>query len=149
MAVFNKLISVIDKPAKRVGRGFGSGKGGHTSSRGQKGQKSRRGSKIPLWFEGGQLPLIKRLPMLRGKGKFNVLVKTAEVTLTELNRMKADTITFDTLKLEKVIPAAAKQAKVIASGSISRKVTLTGENIALSANAKVAVAPAGAPTPPA
>lgn len=143
MSAFSKITSITERSAKRVGRGFGSGKGGHTSGRGQKGQKSRRGSKIPLWFEGGQLPLIKRLPMLRGKGRFNVLVKTAEVTLSELNKMQADTITFDTLKLERVIPAGAKKAKVIASGSISRKVTITGENVALSATAQLAIEKAG------
>ena len=143
MSAFSKLTSVTEPSAKRLGRGFGSGKGGHTSSRGQKGQKSRRGSKIPLWFEGGQLPLIKRLPMLRGKGRFNVLVTTAEVTLSELDKMQADTITFDTLKLERIIPAGAKKAKIIASGSISRKVTITGEKIAASANAVVAIEKAG------
>lgn len=143
MSALSKIISVKDKSAKRPGRGFGSGKGGHTSSRGQKGQKSRRGAKIPLWFEGGQLPLIKRLPMLRGKGKFNVLVTTAEVTLAEINNMKADAISFDTLKLEKVIPVQAKKAKIIASGSIFRKVSITGDNIAVSKGAKAAIEKAG------
>lgn len=126
MSLLNKLVKSTTRSAKRVGRGYSSGKGGHTSSRGMKGQKSRQGANIPLWFEGGQLPLIKRLPMLRGKGRLNVVRPTAELTLTELNNMKAETITLETLKLEKVISPRFKKAKVIASGNIDRKVTVEG-----------------------
>lgn len=129
MSLLNKLNKSTSKSNKRIGRGYGSGKGGHTSSRGQKGQKSRQGAKIPLWFEGGQLPLIKRLPMLRGKGKLNVVRPTAEVTLSEVDAMKADTITLDTLKLEKVIDSKYKKAKIIASGKLSRKVTVEGVQV--------------------
>jgi len=129
MSLLNKLISITKKSAQRVGRGYGSGKGGHTSTRGQKGQKSRGGSKIPLWFEGGQLPLIKRLPMLRGKGKLNVVRPTAEITLTEIDNMQAETITLETLKLEKVIHPRFKKAKIIASGTLNRKVTVTGVKV--------------------
>lgn len=141
MSVLSSIKSVTSKPKRRVGRGFGSQKGGHTSGRGQKGQKSRRGSKIPLWFEGGQLPLIKRLPMLRGKARFNVLNFTAEVTLSDLDKMQANTITFDTLKLEKVIPVRAKKAKIIASGKVTRKITVEG--IQISAKAQEALEKAG------
>lgn len=65
-----KLSKTVAKPKKRLGRGYGSGKGGHTSSRGQKGQKSR--GKLPLYFEGSKMrkSLIRRLPMLRGKMRF-------------------------------------------------------------------------------
>ena len=68
--VLEKLSKTAAKPKKRLGRGYGSGKGGHTSSRGQKGQKSR--SKLPLYFEGSKMrkSLIRRLPMLRGKRRF-------------------------------------------------------------------------------
>lgn len=141
MSVLSSIKSVTTKSKRRIGRGFGSQKGGHTSSRGQKGQKSRRGSKIPLWFEGGQLPLIKRLPMLRGKARFNVLNFTAEVTLSELDNMQADTITFDTLKLEKVIPSRVKAAKIIASGKLNRKITVEG--VKISAKAKEALEKVG------
>lgn len=126
MSLLNKIISSTTKSKKRLGRGYGSGKGGHNSSRGQKGQKSRQGANIPLWFEGGQLPLIKRLPMLRGKGRLNVVRPTAEVTLSEIENMKADTITLDTLKLEKIIDKRFKKAKIIASGKLNRKVTIEG-----------------------
>lgn len=137
MSLLNKLTSTITTAAKRVGRGYGSGKGGHTASRGQKGQKSRRGAKIPLWFEGGQLPLIKRLPMLRGKGRLNVVRPVAEVTLGDIQKMSAEVITLDTLKLEKVIDRRFKKAKIIGTGNIQRKVTVKG--LKLSVQAKEAI----------
>ncbi len=129
MSLLTNLFKITETSKKRVGRGYGSGKGGHTSSRGQKGQKSRGGSKIPVWFEGGQLPLIKRLPMLRGKGRLNVVRPSAEINLTEIQRMKADIITLDSLKLEKLIDIKFKKAKIIASGEITRKVTIKGLKI--------------------
>ena len=61
-----KIIKGSTKKAKRVGRGFGSGKGGHTSGKGHKGQKARTGGQVPSWFEGGQTPLVKRMPYIRG-----------------------------------------------------------------------------------
>jgi len=93
----NQLPKITSKKKKRVGRGYGSGKGGHTSGRGAKGQKAR--SKVKPWFEGGQTPLLKRLPMKRGKDKFkslkpkpivlnlkylNLLPKNKKVTLKSL-----------------------------------------------------------------
>ena len=126
MSILNNLIKITTKKAKRVGRGYSSGKGGHTVGRGQKGQTSRTGSKIPLWFEGGQLPLVKRMPMLRGKGKFKVVRSTAQISLTDLENMKAAEVTLETLKLEKIIEPRFKKAKIIASGKINRKVVLRG-----------------------
>jgi large subunit ribosomal protein L15 len=113
----------------------------HTAGRGQKGQKSRNGGKIPLWFEGGQLPLIKRMPMLRGKGKFNVVRPTAELTLSEIQNMKADTISLETLKLEKVIDSRFKKAKIILSGELIRKVTVV--DVGVTAGAAKAIEKAG------
>jgi len=140
MSLLNNLTSIVSRSSKRVGRGFGSGKGGHTSGRGMKGQRSRVGSKIPLWFEGGQLPLTKRLPMLRGKGRFNVLTPTAEVTLSEIEKMKAKVVNLETLKQEKVINARFKKAKVIKTGELTRKVTV---EIPTSAASKKAIENAG------
>lgn len=137
MSLLTTLLKITETSKKRVGRGYGSGKGGHTSSRGQKGQKSRGGSKIPVWFEGGQLPLIKRLPMLRGKGRLNVVRPSAEINLTQLQRMKADIITLDALKLEKLIDVRFKKAKIIASGEITRKVTLKGLKVSEAAKKAV------------
>jgi large subunit ribosomal protein L15 len=141
MSLLNQLPSIVTKSQKRIGRGYGSGVGGHTSTRGQKGYKSRVGSKVPLWFEGGQLPLIKRLPMMRGKGKFKVVNPTAEVSLTALSRMQAETVTLESLKLEKVIDKRFHKAKIIASGKLERPVTVQG--IGVSEAAQKAIAQAG------
>lgn len=140
MSLLNNLTSIISRSSKRVGRGYGSGKGGHTSGRGMKGQKSRVGSKIPLWFEGGQLPLTKRLPMLRGKGRFNVLTPTAEVTLSDLEKMTAKVINLETLKFEKIINARFKKAKLVKTGKLTRKVTV---EIPASAASQKAIESAG------
>jgi len=143
MSLLNSLTSIVSRSSKRVGRGYGSGKGGHTSGRGMKGQRSRVGSKIPLWFEGGQLPLTKRLPMLRGKGRFNVLVPTAEVTLADIEKMDAKVINLETLKIEKVINARFKKAKLVKTGKLTRKVTV---EIPVSAASKKAIESAGGST---
>lgn len=137
MSLLGKLTKITTKSQKRIGRGYGSGKGGHTSTRGTKGYKSRQGSKVPVWFEGGQLPLIKRLPMLRGKGRLNVVRPTAQVSLAEIEKMKADVITLDALKLEKVIDARFKKAKIIASGEITRKVTVQGVPVSKAAKSMI------------
>jgi large subunit ribosomal protein L15 len=76
---------------KRLGRGYGSGKGGHTSSRGAKGQKAR--SKVKIWFEGGQLALIRRLPKTRGKGRFKPLKPSPViVNLKNLKEVKKGSV---------------------------------------------------------
>ena len=128
MSLLHTLKSIVDRPKKRVGRGPGSGKGSHTAGRGQKGYKSRVGSKVPLWFEGGQLPLVKRLPMVRGKRRFNVLNLTAELTLTDLDRLaqKIDVISIEALQLAGLIDKRYKRGKVIATGSVNRAVTIKG-----------------------
>jgi large subunit ribosomal protein L15 len=134
MSLLNKLKPTADTKKKRVGRGYGSGKGGHTSSKGMKGQNSRRGGGVPVWFEGGQLPLIKRLPMLRGKGKLKVVRPVAGITLSDLQNMTATEVTLDTLKLEKIIDRRFAKAKVIATGSLDKAVTVKG--LAVTAKAR-------------
>lgn len=141
MSLLHTLNPLAKRSNKRLGRGIGSGKGGHTSSRGTKGQISRNGSTVPLWFEGGQLPLIKRMPMWRGKGKFKVVRPTAQVTLLDLENMSATTITLDSLKLEKVIDHRFKKAKIISTGTLSRSVNIEG--VSVSTTAKVAIETAG------
>lgn len=133
MSLIGKLTSITDKSKKRVGRGYASGKGGHTSGRGTKGQKSRQGGKVALWFEGGQLPLVKRLPMTRGKGRFKVINPTAEIKVGELEKSKTDVITLDTLKIEKFIDKKFKKAKIIAGGKLSKKVTVQGIKVSKAA----------------
>lgn len=126
MSLLQNLVKTVKRSNKRVGRGYGSGKGGHTASRGQKGQKSRVGSKVPLWFEGGQLPGVKKYPMLRGKGRFGVLNPTAEITLSDLEKMPVNDVSLETLKLHKVIEKGFKKAKIIHSGKLTKKVNIKG-----------------------
>ncbi len=141
MSLLHSLTKLAKRSNKRLGRGIGSGKGGHTSSRGTKGQISRNGTTVPLWFEGGQLPLIKRMPMWRGKGKFKVVRPTAEVSLVDLENMKATTITLDTLKLERVIDKRFKKAKIIGTGTLTRSINVEG--VVVSASAKKAIETVG------
>lgn len=123
---------------KRVGRGVGSGLG-KTCGRGHKGQKSRSGGFHKVGFEGGQMPLQRRLPK-RGFRSMSVS-DTAEVRLHELARVAAETIDLEVLKAANIVPASAKRAKVIASGKLDRAVTLKG--LALTKGARAAVEAAG------
>src|SRR4051794_21513040 len=126
------------KARRRVGRGIGSGLG-KTAGRGHKGQSSRAGGYHKVGFEGGQMPLQRRLP----KRGFNSPTRgdTAEVRLSDLNRLTADTIDILVLKDAGIVPIHALTAKVIVSGELKRKVTLHG--LLASAGARKAVEAAG------
>lgn len=123
---------------KRVGRGIGSGTG-KTAGLGHKGQKARAGGYHKTGFEGGQMPLQRRLP----KRGFVSPTRndTAEVRLSDLNRLTADTIDILVLKNAGLVPIHALSAKVIVTGEIKRKVTLHG--LLTSKGAKAAVEAAG------
>jgi large subunit ribosomal protein L15 len=123
---------------KRVGRGIGSGLG-KTAGRGHKGQKSRSGGFHKVGFEGGQMPLQRRLPK-RGF-KSMTAGDTAEVRLSDLQRLLADEVDLLTLKQAGVVSQLAKGAKVILSGELTRKVSLKG--IAATKGAKAAIEAAG------
>jgi large subunit ribosomal protein L15 len=125
-------------PKKRVGRGMGSGLG-KTAGRGHKGQKSRSGGFHKVGFEGGQMPLQRRLP----KRGFKSLAAgtVAEVRLSELDRLEATEVDLLTLKQARIVSQLALSAKVILSGSIGRKVTLTG--VGATKGAKAAIEAAG------
>ena len=122
---------------KRVGRGIGSGLG-KTAGRGHKGQKSRAGGFPKVGFEGGQMPLQRRLP----KRGFVSLVRgrNVEVRLSELERLPVDQIDLLVLKQAGVVPADALSAKVILSGAISRKVALSGVGATKGARAAIEAA---------
>jgi len=126
---------------RRVARGVGSGLG-KTGGRGHKGQKARSGGFHKIGFEGGQMPLQRRLP----KRGFNSALRgdIAEVRLSDLERLKTDKIDLAALRQAGVVPAAAKGAKVIVSGKLTRKVILTG--IAVSKGARAAIDGAGGST---
>jgi len=123
---------------RRVGRGIGSGLG-KTAGRGHKGQKSRSGGYHKVGFEGGQMPLQRRLPK-RGF-KSTTLKYNAEINLSDLQALAGDEIDMLTLKATGLIPELAKVAKVILSGEISRKITLKG--VLATKGAKAAIEAAG------
>jgi len=123
---------------KRVGRGIGSGLG-KTCGRGHKGQKSRAGGFHKVGFEGGQMPLQRRLP----KRGFVSLTKgdTAEVMLYALDKLSGDTVDLLTLKQAGMVPSRALAAKIVLSGSISKAVTVQG--VAVTKGARAAIEAAG------
>jgi len=137
MSMLHKLTKITAKSSKRLGRGRGSGKGEHTVGRGTKGQRARKSGQSPAWFEGGQLPLVKRLPMTRGKDRFSVLEPAALVTLSDINKMSASVITLDALKLEHVVDKRFHKAKIVANGTITRKVSVQGVRVSKSATAQI------------
>jgi large subunit ribosomal protein L15 len=126
------------KTRHRVGRGVGSG-WGKTAGRGHKGQRARAGGYHKVGFEGGQMPLHRRLP----KRGFTSLSRDDifEVRTSELEVMKATDIDLSALKAERVIPMKAIGAKVILSGKLSRKVTL--KDVPVSKGARQAIEAAG------
>ena len=123
---------------RRVGRGIGSGLG-KTAGRGHKGQKSRAGGYHKVGFEGGQMPLQRRLPKRGFKSaslKFN-----AEITLSQLDKLGLDSVDLLALKQAGLVGEIAKVVKVIKSGEIKRAVKLNG--IGATAGAKAAIEAAG------
>ena len=124
--------------AKRVGRGIGSGFG-KTCGRGHKGQKSRSGGGSIIGFEGGQMPLQRRLPKV-GFNSAKARV-TAEVTLSELAKVDADIVDMNALYAADILPRTKTRAKVILSGEINKTVTVKG--IRATKGAKAAIEAAG------
>ena len=123
---------------RRVGRGIGSGLG-KTAGRGHKGQKSRSGGYHKVGFEGGQMPMHRRLPK-RGF-KSHLLKFNAEITLSALQQLGAETVDVLTLKQAGLVGELAKVVKVIKSGEIKKAVKLNG--IGATAGAKAAIEAAG------
>ncbi len=126
------------KNAKRVGRGIGSGTG-KTCGRGHKGQKSRSGGFTKVGFEGGQMPLQRRLPKVGFASRSAKL--SAEVRLGELANIDAEVIDLEALIKADVVPTRTQKAKVIDSGEISKAVTLKG--IKVTPGARKAIEAAG------
>jgi large subunit ribosomal protein L15 len=126
------------KERRRVGRGIGSGLG-KTAGRGHKGQKSRTGGFHKVGFEGGQMPLQRRLP----KRGFNSLTKdnTARIRTSELLELDADVIDMLTLKAAKLVSGSVKAVKVYLSGELNKKVKVQG--LLLTKGARAAIESAG------
>ena len=123
---------------RRVGRGIGSGIG-KTAGRGHKGQKSRAGGYHKVGFEGGQMPLQRRLPKRGFKSR--TLRFNAEIRLSDLERLPVAEIDVLTWKQAGLVPELVRAVKVFAAGNLTKKVTLTG--IAATAGAKAAIEAAG------
>ena len=126
------------RTAKRVGRGAGSGLG-KTCGLGHKGQKSRSGGKVQVGFEGGQMPIQRRLPKIGFTS--HMAMTTAEIRLNELNKVDADVIDLAALKAANLINKNIKRAKVIKSGEVTKSVTISG--LMVTAGAKAAIEAAG------
>jgi large subunit ribosomal protein L15 len=139
----NQLPSIKTNGKKRRGQGYGSGKGGHTSGRGQKGQRSR--GKIPTWFEGGQLPQIRRFPFIRGKSRFESLTpKPVEINVSTLNRLPQNTVINPKTLIEHglVKPRDIKYRpiKILGRGTLSTALIVS---VPVSQNAKQKIEAAG------
>ena len=138
MNTFN-LQKIVRRPKKRLGRGHGSGKV-KTSGRGTKGQRAR--GKIRLGFEGGQLPLIKRLPLLRGKDRNKGRSgKAFPISVDKLNNIPEGTrVTLETLVKYHMIDTAVKKVKILGGKALTVKLTVA---VPVSASARKAIEKAG------
>ena len=123
---------------RRVGRGIGSGVG-KTGGRGVKGQKSRKSGGVRPGFEGGQTALYRRLPKFGFTSQ--IALKTAEVRLSELNKIEGDILSLETLKAANVVRRDQTRARVVLSGEVTRAFTVQG--VALTKGAKAAIEAAG------
>ncbi len=122
----------------RVGRGIGSGIG-KTAGRGHKGQRARKGGRGKIGFEGGQMPIQRRLPKRGFKSAIGKL--TAEIRLSDIERMTEVEIDLSVLKAAGVVQAQIVQAKLIKSGTLTRKVTVKG--VGITKGAREAILAAG------
>jgi large subunit ribosomal protein L15 len=133
-----KPASGAKRPRLRVGRGASAGQG-KTCGRGTKGQRARKGGYHKVGFEGGQMPIQRRMPKVGFRSK---LSRTrAEVMLSELAKVEGTVVDLDALKKAGVIPMFAEKAKVVLSGKIDKAVTLKG--VAATKGAKAAIEAAG------
>ena len=126
------------RPRLRVGRGASAGQG-KTCGRGTKGQRARKGGYHKVGFEGGQMPIQRRMPKVGFRSK--IARTRAEVMLSELSKVEGNVVDLDALKKAGVIPVFAEKAKVVLSGEIKRAVTLKG--IAATKGAQAAIEAAG------
>lgn len=122
---------------KRVGRGIGSGLG-KTAGRGHKGQKSRSGGYHKVGFEGGQMPLQRRLPKVGFRSK--MAGRTGEVRLNEIAKVEGDVADMGALYRADILPMSITRAKVILSGSIDRAITVRGLGVTKGARAAIEAA---------
>ena len=134
----DELSPAVEKQTRRrVGRGVGSGLG-KTSGKGHKGQKARSGGGVRRGFEGGQTPLYRRLPK---RGFTNIHAKNyVEVTLTMLNKSKAEEVTAETLLAENIISKVNDGIVILGTGSLDKKLTVKAKRFTKSAAEKIEAA---------
>lgn len=137
MKLENLPRSKETKASKRVGRGPGSGMG-KTATRGENGQKSRSGASIPAWFQGGQTPLSKRLPN-RGFNNKQFETKYATINLSDLDKFfnDGDVVTPEVLKEKRIIKKQLSGIKVLASGELTKKLTVKAHRFSAKAVTKI------------
>ena len=124
--------------AKRIGRGYGSGTGGHTVGRGQKGQKSRSGHKSTIGFEGGNIPFFRRIPKYRGfKRTEKVEAQIVGLEDLEKNFKAKEIVTFDSLKEKGLVRAKPLDVKILGNGEIKKAVSIEGIKVSASAREKI------------
>ena len=137
MKLENLQKSKETKAAKRVGRGPGSGMG-KTATRGENGQKSRSGASIPAWFQGGQTPLHRRIP-IRGFNNKNFTTRYAVINLSDLDKFfnDGDVVTPEVLKERKIIKKQLSGVKVLGNGELTKKLTVKANRFSSKAVTKI------------
>lgn len=137
MKLENLPKSKETKAVKRVGRGPGSGMG-KTSTRGENGQKSRSGASIPAWFQGGQTPLHRRIP-IRGFNNKQFETKYATINLADLDKFfnDGDVVTPEVLKEKKIIKKQLSGVKVLGDGELTKKLTVKANRFSTKAVTKI------------
>ncbi len=140
MKLNNLPVTKEHKLVKRVGRGPGSGMG-KTSTRGEKGQKARSGASIPVWFQGGQTPLFRRLPK-RGFNNKRFETKYACINLSDLNKFfkEGDVVSPEILKERGIIKKELSGVKVLGNGELAIKLTIKANRFSSSAITKIEAA---------
>jgi len=128
--------------AKRIGRGYGSGVGGHTVGRGTKGQKSRSGHKSLVGFEGGQTPFFRRMPKFMGFTPINRVEKVpVNLDVISNNYKSGEKVTLESLKSKGLIGKGVDNVKILGQGEVGKKVTVEG--LAMSKTAQEKIVKAG------
>ena len=126
------------KKGKRLGRGYGSGVGGHTVGRGTKGQKSRSGHKSLVAFEGGNVPFFRRMPKLKGfKSRSKIDTQVINVGTISANFKSGEEITVEKLKERGFIRKGAQEVKVLGKGELTKKISTEGIKMSPSAKEKI------------
>ncbi len=127
--------------SKRVGRGYGSGVGGHTAGRGTKGQKSRSGHKSTVFFEGGNVPFFRRIPKYRGfKRPYKTHFEPVNISVLEEEFKAGETVSLESLKGKGLVRKRTENVKILGNGEISKKLKISDLPISEVARDKILAA---------